>query len=147
MASLYSEASSDIKPEFTSDDSPKLLRHHQGMGTPTKKSETKEVGWRLRQFRLGLAQARETYHLKTLRSFAEETGIDEDNLSNWERGVSLVPIDYIGHLKEHFGVNNLFEWIYGADARGLPGDLRDALKEAPPRQKKTAAADQRRKRA
>ena len=102
------------------------------MGTPAKKSETKDVGRRLRQFRYGLAEFKEAPRFKTMRAFAEETGIDEDNLSNWERGVSLVPLDYVASLKEKFGVSYLFEWIYGNDDSGLAERLQTAIHNKKP---------------
>lgn len=98
------------------------------MGTPTKKSETKDAGRRLREFRFGLAEFKEAPRFKTLRTFAEETGVDEDNLSNWERGVSLVATEYVARLKDKFGVSFLFEWIYGGDDSGLSDRLRTAIR-------------------
>lgn len=100
------------------------------MGTPTKKSETKAAGRRLRDFRFGYAEFIEAPRFKTLRTFAEETGIDEDNLSNWERGISLVATDYVFKIKEQFGVSYLFEWIYGNDSSGLSDRLKTAVIKA-----------------
>lgn len=83
--------------------------------TPAHKAE---VGDRLRVTRIALGYA-------SLRRFAENTGTDEDNLGNWERGVSLVPTWYVQKLKELFGVDH--NWIYGADAARLPFELAQKL--------------------
>lgn len=93
------------------------------MPTPIQKAETRAVGNRLREFRYALADFKEEFNYRTLRFFADKTGVDEDNLTNWELGRSLVPLSYIERLKDQFGISYLFEWIYGNDARGLPARL------------------------
>lgn len=77
-----------------------------------------EVGARLRATRKALG-------VTVLRRFAENTGIDEDNLSNWERGIALVPQYYIQRLKETNGVTH--DWIYGGDPAGLRHELAQKL--------------------
>ena len=73
-----------------------------------------EAGKRLRQIRVALGYA-------SIRRFAENTGVTEDNLSNWERGISLVPAYYVQKLKELFGVTH--DFIYGSDAASLKHEL------------------------
>ena len=97
------------------------------MTTPEKKPEAQAVGKRLRQFRFGLAIFLEDPRLKTLGTFAGLTNVHQDNLSNWELGRSNAPYWYTQRLKEKYGVSYLFEWIYGGDASGLPGRLRDTI--------------------
>lgn len=117
------------------------------MATPVQKTETKAAGNRLRLFRFALAEFRDEYALKTLRTFAGRTGTDEDNLANWELGRSLVPNYYVQRLKDQFGVSYLFEWIYGADDSGLPGRLSTEIKkQARPKVVETKSAPKRRKR-
>lgn len=140
MAATLPEGSSDFKPEYPSDDPAKNLRHSfAGMATPIQKTATKAVGDRLRQLRFGLAEFAEAPHYKTMRTFADLTETDEDNLSNWERGVSLVPPIYVQRLKEQFGISFVFEWIYGGDKSGLSDRLTTAIFK-PPKLAPTIAA-------
>lgn len=108
-----------LSAEISSDDIPQALRHDFSMAwkgeTPAYK---KECGARLRR-------AREARGYDSLRAFALDTQTDEDNLSNWERGVAQVPPSYISLLKRAFGIDHA--WIYDEDASALPGDLRKAL--------------------
>lgn len=108
-----------ISAEFSSDDFPQSLRHIFSMAwkgeTPAFK---RECGARLRR-------AREARGYDSLRTFALDTQTDEDNLSNWERGVAQVPPSYISLLKRAFGIDHA--WIYDEDASALPDDLRKAL--------------------
>lgn len=64
---------------------------------------------------------REALEYPKARAFAADTGTDEDNLSNWERGVALVPALYVRRLKGLFRIT--FDWIYDGDASGMPRDL------------------------
>lgn len=105
--------------EFSFDDPPKVFPHNDGMAKAAGKDPyAVEVGQRLRL-------AREALDYRVMRRFAENTGIDEDNLSNWERGVSLVPPSYVQRLKELFGITH--EWIFGGDASTMRHDLARAL--------------------
>lgn len=113
------------------------------MATPIQKTATKAVGDRLRQLRFGLAEFAEAPHYKTMRTFADLTETDEDNLSNWERGVSLVPTEYVQRLKEQFGISFVFEWVYGGDKSGLSDRLKTAIFKPP----KAVAPSKERKRA
>jgi len=105
--------------ELSSDDAAKLLRDNAAMPKIDERDpHAIEVGLRLRA-------AREALGYKVLRRFAENTGVDEDNLSNWERGVSMVPVSYVQRLKEVFGVTH--DWIFGGDASTMRHDLARAL--------------------
>lgn len=73
-----------------------------------------KCGQRLRATRRALGYA-------TIRSLANDLDEPEDNLSNWERGVSLVPTQVIHKLKRLKGVTA--DWIYLGDPAGLPHDL------------------------
>lgn len=98
---------------------PCLVRQNAGMvGKIERDPYAIEVGSRLRAIRRALGYER-------INRFAENTGTDEDNLSNWERGVSVVPQWYVQRLKELFGVTH--DWIYGGDASTLRQDLSLAL--------------------
>lgn len=79
------------------------------------------VGRRLKLTRLAL-------DYRYIREFANLTGVGEANLSNWERGVSLVPAEYVQKLKRLFQISH--DWIYGGDPAGLRRELRDKLLEA-----------------
>jgi len=107
--------------ENRSDDFPQGFRQHDGMAekdTEEAKTHAKESGERLRRIRRALG-------VPKLRRFAENTGIDEDNLSNWELGKALVPAWYIQRLKEIYGVSH--DWIYGGDPARLPHDVAQKL--------------------
>lgn len=93
------------------------------MSTPNATTEKKASGLRLRQTRMALCVKDKEF--SSLRYFAEKTGVDEDNLSNWERGVAFTPHWYIQRLKDRWGVT--FDWIFGDDRTGLPGWLGEAL--------------------
>jgi hypothetical protein len=107
-----------VKPhdsEIRSDDSPNEFWHRQEMAKwCDPEGYSVECGQRLRRARIAVGY-------DNLRTFAGDTGTDEDNLGNWERGVSLVPPSYISRLKSQFGIDH--NWIYGEDANRLPGDL------------------------
>lgn len=75
-----------------------------------------ECGERLRRTRYAL-----DYGYRKLRRFAQLTGTNEDNLSNWERGEHMVPQWYIQNLKEIYGISH--DWIYGNDASCMKADL------------------------
>lgn len=79
-------------------------------------------GQRLRQTRTALGYP-------VMRHFADNTGVSEGNLHNWEMGVSLVPPRYIEKLRQLFGITH--DWIYGGEAGGLRHDLAIKLLEAP----------------
>lgn len=72
-----------------------------------------------------LRRAREAAGYASLRAFASDTAVDEDNLGNWERGRAQVPPSYISLLKRLFGIDHA--WIYDEDASGLRPELRKAL--------------------
>lgn len=59
-----------------------------------------EAGRRLRQIRLALGH-------EELRQFAIDTSTDDDNLGNWERGVSLVPAWYVDRLRRLLGATSV----------------------------------------
>lgn len=59
------------------------------------------------------------------REFAPKTGVTEDALSAWERGVSLVRPYYVSELRRQFGVT--LDYIYDGDLSGLPGRLLEKL--------------------
>src|SRR5262249_39694927 len=142
-----SAISSDLSTEITSDDPLKELRQCSGMPTPIQKAENKAAGNRLRLFRFALAEFREDFSLRTLRTFANTTKEKDNNMNNWELGRSLVPNHYIQRLKEQYGVSYLFEWIYGADDSGLPGRLSAEIKRlARPTIVEAKTAPQRRRR-
>lgn len=84
-----------------------------------------EVGQRLRATRLALG-------FSTIREFASLTGVSEDRLSSWERGVNRVDELYVRDLKRHFRIT--FEWIYDGDGYGLPVELFRKLIEPAARQ-------------
>lgn len=84
-----------------------------------------ECGQRLRQTRIAL-------DYPVLRHFAENTGVTEGNLHNWEMGVSLVPPRYVQKLRELFGISH--DWIYGGDATGLKYEIAIKLLGAGPSQ-------------
>jgi transcriptional regulator with XRE-family HTH domain len=77
-----------------------------------------EVGARLRKTRIALGY-------EFIAPFAEDTGTDADNLSNWERGVSMVPPGYVRGLKSRFGIR--FDWIYDEDATLMDPKIAKAL--------------------
>lgn len=108
--------------EVSSDDGPKSYCHARQMAKTRSYDAPddykNEVGQRLRRTRIALG-------VRNLRRFAENTGVDEDNLSNWERGVALVPAWYIQRLKENFGVTH--DWIFGGDPAGLRFELAQKL--------------------
>lgn len=111
-----------VKPDeavVSFDDAPKAVPYNGDMAKAAEKDPYAiEVGKRLRQARMAL-------DYRVLRAFAENTGTDEDNLGNWERGVSLVPPPYVQRLKELFGITH--EWIFGGDASTMRHDLARAL--------------------
>lgn len=103
----------------SSDDFPQSLRHDPSMAWEGETPEYKaECGARLRR-------ARKAVGYESLRAFADDTQTDEDNLGNWERGVSQVPPSYVALLKRTFGIDHA--WIYDEDAATLPPDLRKEL--------------------
>ena len=77
-----------------------------------------ECGRRLRATREALGYA-------TVREFAEATGVTDDALSAWERGINLVRQDYVRRIKRQFGVT--FDWIYDGDASTLRQSLYDLV--------------------
>ena len=97
-----------------SDDGPQCNRHSVGMAKKLPDPYAVECGIRLRA-------TREALGYKTLREFADETGVTEDRLSSWERGVNRIDEEYVRRLKRRFKVT--FEWIYDGDGYGLPADL------------------------
>lgn len=108
--------------EMTSGDLPNGFRHAldvvRAREKPAKTSdepagEKAAVGQRLRRAREALGF--------TLRKLADETGVSEDNLGNWERGVALAPHWFIRRLHRAWGVD--YSWVYDGDARRLPHDL------------------------
>jgi hypothetical protein len=115
QSEISSALSRGVVAEDSFGDPPKPVRHDDGM---PKKDERKpfdiECGRRLRSARFALGYS-------VLARFAENTGTNEDNLSNWERGISLVPADYVQRLKEVFGVSH--DWIYGEDASCMKPEL------------------------
>ena len=110
--------------EITSGDDFSCLRHNPGMARRERNPDHIDAGKRLRQ-------AREALGFTSIRAFADATGTDEDNLSNWERGVSLVPPWYIQRLKVNHGIT--FDWIYGGDAASLRHDLAIKILSPDPR--------------
>lgn len=78
----------------------------------------KEVGARLRRTREALAYPE-------IKPFAEDTGVTEDALSSWERGVNRVPDYYLRRLKERFAITS--DWILFNDPSGLPQKIASAL--------------------
>lgn len=110
--------------EASSDDAPKLVRHRRRMATPERKEEYVAIGKRLRM-------ARNAVDYTSLRAFARDTGIDEDNLSNWERGVALVPPWYVQKLKTLFGITH--DWVYGGDSSTLPHQMAVKILSPDPR--------------
>lgn len=88
---------------------------------PDPSSELKAAaGRRLRRARYALNYPNQAV-------FAEITGVTQANLSNWERGISLVPPDYGRKLKRLFQVTT--DWLYAGDASGLREDLRKIILE------------------
>jgi transcriptional regulator with XRE-family HTH domain len=79
----------------------------------------RECGVRLRQARLALGYA-------SAREFAKLTGVSEDNLSTWERGVALVPPPYLLDLYRRYKIP--FEWIYAGEVGQLPVHVYQAIK-------------------
>lgn len=98
------------------------------MVTPQTKAENVAIGDRLRRTRSALC-ALDSKLPTTLRHWADLLEIDEDNLSNWERGISRAADTYVQKLKKRFGVT--FDWVYGADASRLPRDLYQAIFSGP----------------
>lgn len=72
-----------------------------------------------------LRRAREALNFPKAVKFAELMGVTKDNLSNWERGISEVPTDFVLKLRAMFGVDH--NWVYGGDPSGLRAELRDKL--------------------
>lgn len=68
-----------------------------------------------------LRAARRATGYDTIRWFAEVMKENEDNISNWERGVSLVPTEFTARLRALFGITA--DWIYAGDASTMKPDL------------------------
>jgi hypothetical protein len=51
----------------------------------------------------------------TIRRFAAGMNETEDNLSNWERGVCLVPVRVVERMKVLLGITA--DWIYTGGCR------------------------------
>jgi len=82
---------------------------------PDKETAYKrECGGRLRQ-------ARKALGYPSLREFANLTGVTEDNLSSWERGLALVPPAYLLSLYKRHRIS--FEWVYAGEPGQLPVDV------------------------
>ena len=74
----------------------------------------RECGERLRATRRALGY-------KNIQVFADVLDITDDRLSSWERGVNLIPPQYVTVLYGRWGVTH--DWIYRGDAGGLPHSL------------------------
>lgn len=98
-----------------------ILRMGSNQPTEVGAGYKAAVGRRLKLTRLAL-------DYRYVREFANLTGIGEANLSNWERGISLVPAEYVQKLKRLFQITH--DWVYGGDPSGLRRELRDKLLEA-----------------
>lgn len=109
-----------VKPppaELSFDDIPNVFPQNPGMPKLSERSPYHiEVGARLRRTRKAINAVYEKMNV-----FATDTGTDEDNLGNWERGVSLTPPEYVRRLKGLFGIT--FDWIYDGDASTMRMDL------------------------
>lgn len=72
-----------------------------------------------------LRRARYALNYPNQAAFAEITGVGQTSLSNWERGVSLVPPEYTKKLKRLFQITH--DWIYSGDPSGLKQETRDII--------------------
>ncbi len=68
-----------------------------------------------------LRTARMAAGFATIRRFASVMNEAEDNISNWERGVSMVPARFVERMKVLFGITA--DWIYTGDASTMRHDL------------------------
>jgi DNA-binding transcriptional regulator YiaG len=77
-----------------------------------------DTGDRLRKARIAVAIVRQQQEWLTMKVFAEDTGTNDDNLGNWERGISEVPTSYVSGLRRRFGIDH--NYIYDNDPSNLP---------------------------
>lgn len=72
-----------------------------------------------------LRRARHALNYPNQATFADIMGVGQTNLSNWERGVSLVPPEFVKKLKRLFQISH--DWIYSGDPSGLKQEIRDII--------------------
>lgn len=108
------------KPEGNSDDTALIAGHIPRV--VDSKAYAIAAGDRLRLTRQAIAPD------ESIGAFADRTGSNEDQLSAWERGASLVRPWYVTELKARFGVTQ--DWIYDGHELSLPANLMQRITEA-----------------
>jgi hypothetical protein len=96
---------------------------------PAKKSPYAiECGGRLKTTRLIIAEKEDKPEFKKIRGFSDYMGVHEDTYGSWEKGLNLVPPDFVKRLRDDYGFDH--NWIYYGDSTGLPERLTRLMRRA-----------------